>query len=366
MVRVVVAMSGGVDSSVTALRLVEEGHEVLGVFLRNGVSHATESAGPRQGCCSVRDAGDAEEVAGILGVPFYSLDHSEGFDRIVHAFVEDYAAGRTPNPCVDCNRDLKFGELLRFARAMGAAAVATGHYARCTVVDGQLALRRARDRRKDQSYVLATVARSDLRRARFPLGELTKEEVRGQAERAGLPVHAKAESQEICFVPSGDYRDLLRERRPEVLRPGPIVDQQGVRLGTHPGAAGFTVGQRRGLGLGGHGPYYVLETDPEGNVVTVGPPEALRQPAARLRQVNWVRPTPDGPGACRLDLQVRAHHRGQGGVARWERPDQVLVALDPPGEVIAPGQVGVLYEGDRVVAAGRLERDVKPVRETRR
>jgi tRNA-specific 2-thiouridylase len=336
--RVVVAMSGGVDSSVSALLLREAGHDVVGVYLRNGVE-SPRARGKGHGCCGVADACDAEEVAALLGIPFYSLDESAAFDRIVSDFVDSYARGETPNPCIQCNRELKFGELLRFARALGVERVATGHYARCTAEGGGVVLRRARDRAKDQSYVL---------------------EVRAHARRAGLPVHAKAESQEICFVPSGDYRDLLRERRPELFRSGPVRAGDGRELGVHAGAAGFTVGQRRGIHLAFGAPRYVLRTDPATNTVVVGTREELLQTSCRLRDVEWLAPEAES-GARAAEgwsLQVRAHHAPIGVTAvtpvAGELGAVVDVALAPPGEAITPGQAGVLYASERVVGSGRL------------
>ena len=261
--RVVVAMSGGVDSSVSALLLREQGHDVIGVFLRNGVEAGDQPArGRAHGCCGATDALDAEEVASALSIPFYALDHARDFARVIDDFVAAYARGETPNPCVQCNRELKFGALLRFARALGAERLATGHYARVAADGDGVALLRATDRAKDQSYVLATVEREALARALFPVGGLTKAEVRERARRAGLPVHAKPESFDLCFVPSGDHRDLLRERRPELFRDGPIRDVDGAELGRHGGAAGFTVGQRRGLALAFGGPRYVVASEP--------------------------------------------------------------------------------------------------------
>ncbi len=354
--RVIVAMSGGVDSSVAALLLKEAGHDVLGVFLRNGVAApASETASPK-GCCSVFDACDAEEVAGMLGIAFYSLDHSRGFESIIDRFVDAYARGETPNPCVQCNRDLKFGELFRFAKAMGAEAVATGHYAQVEQDGESVALRRGRDRAKDQSYVLATVRAEALRRSLFPVGGLPKEQVRELARRAGLPVYAKHESQEICFVPSGDYRDLMKRKRPDLFREGVIETKEGEVLGRHSGAAGFTVGQRRGLGLGGAGPYFVVETDPTANRVVVGRREDLPQQRALLREVNWlVEPLEPGQEIVG-EVQIRAHHSGHGARARVVHDGQLELDFDPPGETVSPGQIGVVYHRDRVVAAGRIAR----------
>jgi len=368
--RVVVAMSGGVDSSVSALLLKEQGHEVIGVFLRNGVeARAGGSAdghgvGRGHGCCGVTDALDAEEVANALGVAFYAIDHSREFATIVDEFVESYARGETPNPCVQCNRDLKFGALLTFARGLGAQRVATGHYARVRALgDDGVELLRGRDRAKDQSYVLASVPRAALAQALFPVGELEKSEVREHARRAGLPVHAKPESQELCFVPSGDHRDVLRARRPDLFRQGAVVDASGRSIGVHEGAAGFTVGQRRGLGLAAGAPRYVVASDPGTNTVVVGTREETRRVRATLARPNWLAPRPASDRELRIGLQVRAHHAPVAATARTgpERAsdagatDRIDLALDPPGETLTPGQLGVLYEGDRVVAGGTLK-----------
>jgi tRNA-specific 2-thiouridylase len=357
--RVVVAMSGGVDSSVSALLLREAGHDVVGVFLRNGVTAppargmtAPQARGKGHGCCGVTDALDAEEVAGLLGIPFYALDEAPAFARIVDEFVAAYARGETPNPCVQCNRELKFGELLRFATALGAERVATGHYARCETVGDAVVLRRARDRAKDQSYVLATVAPEALKRALFPVGELGKDEVRDHARRAGLPVHAKPESQEICFVPSGDYRDLLRERRPDLFRAGPVRDGAGAQVGEHGGVAGFTVGQRRGLGVAFGAPRYVVRTDPASNTVVVGAKAELLQRRCRLRAARWFAAA-SGPGGER-SLQVRAHHDPVALENFAPGAGEVELDLAPPGEAITPGQIGVVYERERVLGAGLL------------
>jgi tRNA-specific 2-thiouridylase len=351
--RVVVAMSGGVDSSVSALLLREQGHDVIGVFLRNGVEAPVRGHG--HGCCGTTDALDAQEVASSLSIPFYALDHAREFGRIVDAFVETYARGETPNPCVQCNRELKFGALLEFARAMGADRLATGHYARLEPEPGGGAsLLRARDRAKDQSYVLATVARDALARTLFPVGDLAKAEVREHARRAGLPVHAKPESQEICFVPSGDHRDLLRARRPESFRRGRVIDESGIEVGEHGGAIGFTVGQRRGLGLALGEPRYVVATDPRSNTVVVGPREALLRQTCALTSVNWLSERPTRGTPVRVALQVRAHHAAVPATAREDADGRVLLELDPPGEAVTPGQVGALYSGERVVAGGTL------------
>ncbi len=350
--RIVVAMSGGVDSSVSALLLREAGHDVVGVFLRNGIEAGARGKG--QGCCGATDARDAEEVAAALSIPFYALDHAEPFRRVIDEFVAAYARGETPNPCVQCNRELKFGALLEFAERMGAQRLATGHYARIDVHGDEVALRRAQDLAKDQSYVLATVDRRNLARALFPLADLEKSQVRDHARRAGLPVHAKPESQEICFVPTGDYRDLLRERRPELLRPGVVRDLDGTPLGTHAGAAGFTVGQRKGLALATGTPRYVVRTDPETNEVVVGDRTDLLQRVASVRAPNFLVDRATLVPGLAVQLQVRAHHSPVAAIVREIAAGMVTLDLDAPGEALTPGQVGVAYADDRVLFAGTL------------
>ncbi|MBL8842608.1 MAG: tRNA 2-thiouridine(34) synthase MnmA [Planctomycetes bacterium] len=352
--RVVVAMSGGVDSSVAALRLRDAGHHVTGVFLRNGIEAG--GVGKGQGCCGATDARDAEEVAAALSIPFYALDHAAPFRRVIDDFVAAWARGETPNPCVQCNRELKFGALLEFATRMGAERLATGHYAAVEASGGSVVLRRARDRAKDQSYVLATVERAALARALFPLAELEKGEVREAARRAGLPVHAKPESQEICFVPSGDYRDLLRERRPDLLRPGTVRALDGTPLGQHGGAAGFTVGQRKGLALAGGVPRFVVRTDPVANEVVVGSRDDLQSSVARLRAPNFLIDREEVELGEELLLQVRAHHALIAATVAECSAERVVLQLAPPGEVLTPGQVAVAYRADRVLFAGTLER----------
>jgi tRNA-specific 2-thiouridylase len=237
---VLAAMSGGVDSSVAAALLVEAGHSVTGVFLRNGVTAGPRAASGKQGCCSVGDAADAARVADLLGIPFYSLDFSAGFDRIVADFARAYAEGRTPNPCVACNRDLKFGLLMRYADAIGADAVATGHYAAVEPRDGRMALRIPADRAKDQTYVLFPLGQEELRRTMFPLAAMTKSETRAYAARRGLPVAEKPESMEICFVPDGDYRAIVAARAPGAVVPGDVVDASTSRATSSSSAARTT------------------------------------------------------------------------------------------------------------------------------
>jgi tRNA-specific 2-thiouridylase len=353
-VRVVVAMSGGVDSSVSALLLREQGHEVIAVFLRNGIEAGARGKG--QGCCGATDARDAEEVAGLLSIPFYSLDHAAPFASIIDRFVAAWSRGETPNPCVDCNRSIKFGALLELADRLGADALATGHYARLAVDgSGGVELRRARDRAKDQSYVLATVERAALSRALFPLADLTKDEVRELARRNGLPVHSKPESQEICFVPTGDYRDLLRERRPELFSRGAVLATDGRVVGHHDGAVGFTVGQRKGLRLAAATPRYVVRTDLPRNEVVVGTAAEARRTTATIRAVNDLAHGSRFPSDGKVELQLRAHHAPVAATLSEALPDGTRqFRLAPPGEVVTPGQIAVAYQGDLVLLAGTV------------
>lgn len=353
-----VCLSGGVDSSVAAALLVDAGHEVIGVFMRSGVSG--EATGEKQGCCSVEDAMDARRVADLLGIPFYALDFADGFDRLVDRFVEDYARGRTPNPCVLCNRWLKFGRVLRFAREVGARRVASGHYARVVRSGERWTVARGRDASKDQSYVLSVLEQEQLAALLLPLGELRKAEVRAEAARRGLArVAEKRDSQEICFVP-GDYRDLLRRRLPasaDALRPGEVRDLAGVRLGEHAGTAGFTVGQRKGLGIAAPRPLYVQRTDPGRRLVVVGPREALARGGLEAVDATWLAACPADGEELPGRVQLRAHGRSHPAtVART--PTGFRVRFAAPTEGAVPGQVAAVYDprDEHLLCSGWIER----------
>jgi len=346
--RVVVAMSGGVDSSVAAALLRDAGYDVIGVsMLLASEPAATVRAG--QGCCSLEDFRDARRVAERLGVPYYVWNLADAFRaKVQDVFVREYVRGRTPNPCVLCNQDLKFDELWRRAGALGAEFVATGHYARiATGADGRPRLRRARDAAKDQSYFLFGLTAAQLARTLFPLGELTKDEVRAVARRLGLPVADKPESQEICFVPDRDYARFV-ERRAAVLPPaGDVVDEDGRAVASHAGIHRFTIGQRRGLGLAGGPPRYVTAIDAEHATVHVGGRAALDAVGLVAEDVRWI-------AAPVVEAAVRIRHRHAPVAARRRALDdgRIEVRFRSPVAAVTPGQAAVFYDGDEVVGGG--------------
>jgi tRNA-specific 2-thiouridylase len=353
--RVIAAMSGGVDSSVAAALLVEQGHEVTGVFLRNGFAAGPAAASGRQGCCSVGDASDAGRVADLLGIPFYCLDFADEFGALVDDFARSYAEGRTPNPCVACNRDLKFGRLLRFADGLGADAVATGHYAAVEPRGGRCGLRVPADRRKDQTYVLFPLGQDALRRAAFPLAGMTKEETRAYASGRGLPVAEKPESMELCFVPGGDYREVVAARAPSALAAGDVVDERsGAVIGRHGGVGTVTVGQRRGLGIATGSAVYVTRIDAARNVVFAGTADDLRRRTVRVAAWNAVSvPEPAAGTVLRGRAKVRRNHEPQPAVLTADGgAGCVRVDFDEPVRAPAPGQALVLYDDDGFVLGG--------------
>lgn len=358
--RILVALSGGVDSAVAAARLVRDGADVVAVHYRTGVAAEDPAAPVRaRSCCGVDDARDARAVAARLGVPFYVVDVSDAFRRdVLDAFVADYAAGRTPNPCIACNQHVKFGRIEDFARSVGAEAVATGHYARTAPRPGATTrLLRAIDPTKDQSYVLYGLSEAQRARARFPLGATTKAAVRDEARAAGLPVAAKPDSQELCFVPSGDHRTVLFHLDPSLRRPGPVVDAAGRELARHDGAAGFTVGQRKGLGVTGAAPVYVTEVRPADDRVVVGPREALLRRVVRTAPLHWVDVSPaEGLARAPWRVDVRIRHAAPPVPATLDvAPDgAATVTFDAPVFAPAPGQALVAYDGDAVLAGAPI------------
>jgi tRNA-specific 2-thiouridylase len=349
-----VAMSGGVDSSVVAWSLARDGHPLIGVFMRNGVKPAAGEES-KKSCCSVSDARDARMVAAGLGIPFQAVDLASEFTSIIDYFIAEYRAGRTPNPCAVCNRDLKFDALLAIADELGAAGVATGHYARIDRHEGRVRVRRGVDHRKDQSYQLFAVEERHLERTRLPLGDLEKPAVRELARQAGLRTAAKRDSQEICFVPSNDYRRLLRERG-VALRPGTIVDTSGRVLRDHDGIENFTVGQRRGHGIGGSSEaLYVVELMPEEGIVVVGTRRECHAHAMEVESVNWIGIDPPVGRALEAEVQVRYHHRA--AAARIELDGtRARVEFAEPQLAVAPGQGAAFYRGDRLIGGGWIAR----------
>jgi tRNA-specific 2-thiouridylase len=365
--KVVVSMSGGVDSSVAAALLLRQGYDVLGCFMRlgtpEGVGEAetcstTPGGKHKQGCCSVLDAADARRVAGLLGIPLYVLNFQDEFGRVIDYFVSEYNRGRTPNPCVRCNDWLKFGRLAKYAEAVGADYVASGHYARIGIdpVTGRKALMRGVDHRKEQSYVLFGMSPAAMERTLLPIGDLEKPAVRAIAEELKLPVFNKPDSQEICFVPDQDYAGLVRRRTPDGFRGGELVTAGGDVVGTHGGHQQFTIGQRKGVGVALGYPVYVIDIDPAGNRVTVGDKDALLRSELRARQINLLadRPALRDVTGLRCAAKIRYNADPQPATA-WLDDGELRVAFDHPQSAVTPGQAVALYDGDTVVGGGWIE-----------
>jgi tRNA-specific 2-thiouridylase len=375
--KVVVAMSGGVDSSVAAALLLRDGYDVIGVFMRlgspDGVEHeengdpasaggsSPSSCNPtgksKQGCCSVLDAEDARRVAAVLDIPLYVLNFQDDFGRVIDYFVSEYNRGRTPNPCVRCNDWLKFGKLAKYAQAVGADYVASGHYARMGVdpVTGERSLLRGRDHRKDQSYVLFGITRGALEHTLLPIGEYEKHEVRAIAHELKLPVYNKPDSQEICFVPNQDYAALVKRRSPESFRAGELVDPSGTVIGSHEGHQHFTIGQRRGVRLALGRAVYVTDIDASSNRVTVGEREDLLKSTLVARQINVLSARLRAATALPCHAKIRYNHQPQPATVGLTGDDELSVHFDEPQSAITPGQAVVLYDGDVVLGGGWIE-----------
>ncbi|CAN5669282.1 tRNA 2-thiouridine(34) synthase MnmA [soil metagenome] len=349
--KAVVAMSGGVDSSVAAALLGEQGYDVTGIMLK---LWRGEAANTDSGCCNVGAADDARRVADVLGIPFYVLNFAERFEEtVIRDFHADYAAGRTPNPCVRCNQWIKFDALLERALALGAEVLATGHYARVREEAGRFRLFRGVDERKDQSYVLWMLTQRHLARARFPVGGLPKSETRAIAAQLGLRTAAKPDSQEICFVRAGDVGAYVADNMPEAARPGAILDSQGRALGRHRGIGRHTVGQRKGLGISMGVPLYVTSIEASSNTIVVGHREELAVDALAIEESSFVdRRPPDGAPVL---VQHRAHGEARPARVKWCEGDRLRVTFEEPVLSIAPGQSAAFYsckDGSELLGGG--------------
>ena len=354
--RIVVAMSGGVDSSVAAALLAEQGHDVVGLSMQLYDQRGEQSFGS---CCTLDDLHDARRVAAAIGIPHYILNFEPQFrETVISNFVREYASGRTPLPCAHCNGELKFATLVERASGFGADHVATGHYARVErdAQTGRFHLRRSADPAKDQTYFLFSLTQEQLAHALFPVGDLSKDAVREYAARRGLPVAAKPDSQEICFIPDDDYAAFVTTHAPEAERSGVIVDEQGRVLGGHGGVHRFTVGQRKGLGLSASptgSPMYVLSLRPDDRQVVVGPKASLERTTLTASGVNWIAVEPQDWRS--VAVQIRHRHQAAAARVRSAGRGHAEVVFDEPQVAIAPGQAAVFYHGDAVVGGGWID-----------
>lgn len=356
--RVVVAMSGGVDSSVAAAILVEQGYEVIGMMMRlwsepeNGLQSATNR------CCTPDQMTDARRVAEHLGIPFYVLDVRQHFRQaIVQFYLDEHEAGRTPNPCVECNRQIRFKYLLERALALGAEYLATGHYARVEHTAGSYQLLQGIDDHKDQSYVLYTLRQQQLAHILLPIGQYTKEQVRELALKYGLPVAGKRDSQDLCFLKDGDYRRFVREHTIQVVSPGPILNEMGLELGRHDGLVNYTIGQRKGLGIATAEPMFVMDKDVNRNALIVGPRESLGRWELHANGVNWIGTMPDMP--IRAQVKIRYKANPIQAIVTPTTRDEVSIQFDEPVFGVTPGQAAVFFDSQVCLGGGLITDKVK-------
>ncbi len=361
---VVVAMSGGVDSSVAAALLVEQGYNVIGMMMRLWSEETTDGYGGHNRCCTPDQMADARRIARKLGIPFYVIDTRDFFyQNIVQFFIDQHEAGYTPNPCMACNRHVRFDWLLNQALAMDADYLATGHYARVTTNENGLReLRQAHTTAKDQSYVLSVLTQEKLQHAMFPIGEYTKPEVREMAAKFGLPVASKSDSQDLCFLGDGDYRRFLRENgTPDMFEPGEILLTDGTPLGTHTGLPNYTVGQRKGLGIAYSEPLYVIKLDRQQNAVIVGTREELGSDTLTAQNMNWI--AGEAPAnEFRAEIKIRYKSKASPATVTVLEDGRIRAIFDDPLRDITPGQGAVLYQDDLVLGSGLIEfREVVPL-----
>ena len=350
--RVVVAMSGGVDSSAAAALLVQRGYEVVGLMMRLWSEPSAGQLPMLNRCCTPDQMADARLVARQLDIPFYVVDVRDRFyDAVVRYFIDEYLAGRTPNPCIECNRQVRFSHLLDRALTMDADYLATGHYARVSLKGTQYELLRARDAEKDQSYVLHVLGQEQLARVLFPVGDYTKSEMRALARQVGLPVAEKSESMDLCFLADGNYRRFLRETVGQGIKPGPVIDRSGEVIGQHTGLANYTIGQRKGLGLALGQPFYVVAKDSERNALVVGDAEQLARSSLQVTRTNWISGVPP-KGPLQVQVKIRYRAKAVPAVVIATGQASAKVRFDSPVKSVTAGQGAVFYDGDRCLGGG--------------